>query len=98
MRVFRISLVCLLLATAGCTMQTGKPGETPIPDAGSPAARLYVRRCGPCHAVPHPARLAYPGWVQMLSLMERRMAESGMRPLSDAERNEILGYLKAHAR
>jgi hypothetical protein len=98
MRVFRISLVCLLLATAGCTMQTGKPGETPIPDAGSPAARLYVKRCGPCHAVPHPARLACPGWVQMLSLMERRMAESGMRPLSEAERNEILGYLKAHAR
>jgi hypothetical protein len=98
MRVFQISLVCLLLATAGCTIQTGKPGATPIPDAGSPAAQLYAKRCGPCHAVPHPARLAYPGWVQLLPVMERRMAESGMQPLSEAERNEILAYLKAHAR
>jgi hypothetical protein len=48
--------------------------------------------------LPHPARLTYPGWVQLLPLMERRMAERGMPPLSETERNEILVYLKAHAR
>jgi hypothetical protein len=36
--------------------------------------------------------------VQLLPLMERRMAERGMPPLSETERNEILVYLKAHAR
>jgi hypothetical protein len=98
MRVLRISLVCLLLETAGCAVQTGNPGATPIPDAGSPNAQVYAARCGNCHALPHPARLTYPGWVQLLPLMERRMAERGMSSLSEAERNEILAYLKAHAR
>ena len=98
MRGLRIALVCLLLATAGCATKAGNPSTGRIPDAESPAARLYVRRCGPCHAVPHPARLAYPGWVQLLPLMERRMAERGMAPISGVERKEILAYLKAHAR
>jgi len=98
MRVLRISLVCLLLETAGCAIQTGNPGATPIPDAGSSNARVYAARCGSCHALPHPSRLTYQGWVQLLPLMERRMAERGMSSLSEAERNEILAYLKAHAR
>jgi mono/diheme cytochrome c family protein len=98
MQLLRISLAFLLLATAGCAIQTGDSNATPIPDAESPAARLYAGRCGGCHAVPHPARLTYPGWVQLLPLMERRMAERGMPPLSEAERNQILAYLKAHAR
>jgi mono/diheme cytochrome c family protein len=96
--VLRISLICLLLAAAGCAVRPGTRGATPIPDAESPAARVYAEHCGACHAVPHPARLAYPGWVQLLPLMERRMAERGMPPLSEAKRNEILAYLKAHAR
>ena len=79
-------------------MQAGNPRATPVPDAESPAARRYAERCGACHALPHPARLTYPGWVRLLPLMERRMAERGMPPLSGAERNEILAYLKAHAR
>jgi Dihaem cytochrome c len=98
MRVLRISMAWLLLATAGCATKPGNPGTTPIPDAGSPDARVYRARCGSCHALPHPARLTYPGWVQLLPLMERRMAERGMAPLSEAERNQILAYLKAHAR
>jgi hypothetical protein len=98
MRVLRISLVYLLLASTGCAMQASKLRATPIPDAGSPAARLYAERCGACHVVPHPARLTYPGWVRLLPLMEHRMAERGMPPLSEVERNEILAYLKAYAR
>jgi hypothetical protein len=98
MRVLRILLVCLLLETAGCAIQTGNPGATPIPDAGSPNARVYAARCGSCHALPHPSRLTYQGWVQLLPLMERRMTERGMPSLSEAERNEILAYLKAYAR
>jgi hypothetical protein len=98
MPVLRISLICLLLATAGCANHRGKAGATPIPDAGSPAARVYAARCGSCHVLPHPGRLTYPGWVGLLPLMERRMAERGMLPLSEADRSEILAYLKAHAR
>jgi hypothetical protein len=98
LRVLRISLGCLLVATAGCTLTAGKPAVTPIPDAGSPGALTFSARCGGCHALPHPERLSYQGWLRLLPLMERRIAERGMPPLSETERSEILVYLKAHAR
>jgi hypothetical protein len=98
MRVLWISLIYLLLATAGCTTHGSAPSVTPIPNAGSSAAQVYAARCSTCHVLPHPARLTYLGWVQLLPLMERRMAERGMAPLSEGERNQILAYLKANAR
>lgn len=97
-RVLRISVTYLLLVTAGCATHSGDPDAARIPDAGSSAAQVYAARCSSCHVLPHPARLTYAGWVQLLPLMERRMAERGMAPMSDADRNEILAYLKAHAR
>ena len=96
--MLRISLGCLLVATAGCTLTAGKPAVTPIPDPGSAGARAFSARCGSCHALPHPERLSYPGWLRLLPLMERRIAERGLPPLSAADRSEILAYLKAHAR
>jgi hypothetical protein len=98
MRLIRIALVFLLFAATGCTTHSINRAATPIPDAQSPAARLYAARCSSCHVLPHPARLSYAGWVQLLPLMERHMVERGMAPMSQADRNQILGYLKAHAR
>lgn len=69
-----------------------------IPDAESPAAQLYVSRCGACHAVPHPGRHDYAGWVYLVAMMEQRMAERGMGGLTDEDRAAILAYLKGHAR
>jgi len=98
MRLIRLALVFLPFSVTGCATHSINQATTPIPDAQSPAAQLYVARCSSCHVLPHPARLSYTGWVQLLPLMERRMAERGMAPMSEADRKEILGYLKAHAR
>lgn len=87
----------VLLALAGCAGQAGR-GTTVIPEPDSPGARVYVQRCSSCHALPHPQRLGYDGWLQILPLMERRMAERGINPLTGEERKEILVYLRKHAR
>lgn len=71
---------------------------TPIPDADSPDAKVYVAKCSACHALPHPKRLYFEQWQHMLKLMYLRISERNMQPLSDEEQASILGYLKKHAR
>lgn len=68
-----------------------------IPDANSPAARLYAARCTACHALPHPKRLAWPAWRHTLHLMKQRMQERGMQLRAD-EWRQIAAYLRRHAR
>ena len=68
-----------------------------IPDAHSPAAKLYAEHCAACHALPHPKRLAWPAWRHTLHLMKQRMNERGMQMRAD-EWRQIAAYLKHHAR
>ena len=89
------SLVLLLSACAG---KGARSAATPLPDAGTPGAQAFVNRCGLCHAVPHPARHDYSGWRYLVQLMEKRMAERGVAPLSGEQRALILSYLEQHAR
>jgi len=88
----------LSLLLAGCAGTGGGPRVPAIPVADSPAARVFVDRCGVCHDVPHPARHDYAGWRYLVPVMERHMAERGMRGLSADERAAILGYLQKFAR
>ena len=90
--ILRRGVAAGLLLLAGCA------STTPLPEAASPEARLYARRCGACHAVPHPRRLDFAGWRATLELMERRMAERGLPTLSPEERRALLAYLRRHAR
>jgi len=69
-----------------------------IPDAGSADARVYENHCTACHALPHPGRLGWQGWRNMLYLMEKRMDERGMEKPTDEQWQAIARYLKAHAR
>ena len=82
---------------AGCST-AGMPGGTSLPDSDSVAAQTFVNRCSACHAIPHPGRHTYQGWVHLVSLMERRMAERGMMPLTAEDRQLILAYLQENAR
>lgn len=88
----------LAVILAGCAGQGVLPNGGSVPDAGTPAAQTFSRRCGICHSLPHPGRHTYAGWLHVLPLMERRMAERGIRPLTDEERIDILAYLREHAR
>ncbi len=87
-------LVCIgfpLLLTA-CAV------STPLPEQESIAFDAYRKHCGACHALPHPGRHTFEAWRQVVTLMERRMEEKGLAPLSTEERDLILAYLKRHAR
>jgi len=86
-------LIPLILGITACTT-----GPTPLPEARSPAAKLYAARCGSCHSLPHPRRLHYREWQQMVALMQQRMQERHMPPLTDKEQAIILKYLQNHAR
>ena len=69
-----------------------------LPDPDSPGAKTYRSRCSGCHALPHPGRHTAASWRHLLALMERRMQERSLPPLTDQERRAILDYLAAHAR
>ncbi|RMD78020.1 MAG: cytochrome C [Gammaproteobacteria bacterium] len=85
-------------ALAAAALLAACATATPLPEAGSPAARLYAQRCGACHAVPHPKRLDFARWQATLKLMEERMAQRGLPPLSPEERRTLLAYLRRNAR
>jgi hypothetical protein len=93
MKKFLLAFLFLGPVLNGCA-----GGPTPVPDPDSAAARLYVDKCGACHAVPHPKRNTAEDWHHLLPLMEQRMAERGKEPLTDEEREILSKYLDAHAR
>lgn len=68
-----------------------------IPEADTPAAKLYAERCATCHALPHPKRLDWPHWRHMLGVMRIRMKERGMT-MPNEDWRTIATYLKRHAR
>ncbi|MGH7814600.1 MAG: hypothetical protein ACREQI_11450 [Candidatus Binataceae bacterium] len=83
--------VLAVLAIAGCK------GAAPLPDANSPAARLYVSRCGQCHRLYNPHEMTAAMWQLQMAAMEGRIRDAGLPPLSDAEHATILTYLKRNA-
>jgi len=88
---------CLVAMLSGCST-AGMPGGTSLPDRDSVAAQTFVSRCSACHAIPHPGRHTYQGWSYLVPLMERRMAERNMAPLTAEDRQLILTYLQENAR
>jgi len=68
-----------------------------IPDADSLDAKVYANYCASCHVLPHPARLDWQGWRNMLYLMEKRMEERGMDRPTAEQWQAIARYVKSHA-
>ena len=80
----------LFLFFAGC-----KPAA--LPDSASPGAQLYVNRCGNCHAPYNPHELTASMWDTQVTMMELKIQQAGMPPLTSDEHDAILEYLKRHA-
>jgi diheme cytochrome c len=87
-RAVAIALVAIL--ASGCK-------RAQLPDADSPAAKLYVARCGNCHAPYNPHEMTSAMWETQVMMMEVKMQAAGQRPLTPDERDSILRYLKGHA-
>ena len=71
--------------------------QRPLPEANSAAAQLYARRCGQCHHAYAPASLTAAMWRIQLEMMEGKMRQNRIAPLTDQERDAILGYLTRNA-
>ena len=79
----------VLATTSGCTK--------PLPEEGSPAALLYVEKCGTyCHRPYQPVGLKPKMWETMVARMEIEMIRRGM-PFSASDRAKILDYLRRNA-
>ena len=78
-----------LLFVAGCTR--------PLPEAESPAAKLYVAQCGMCHVAYHPGLMTPAMWEIQVARMDEQRGRRGLPPLAADDRRVILQYLRAHA-
>jgi mono/diheme cytochrome c family protein len=87
----KFATAALILAlVAGC-----KPPS--LPDSTSEGAQLYVNRCGNCHAPYNPHEMTASMWDTQVTMMELKIHQAGMPPLTSDERDAILEYLKRHA-
>ena len=68
-----------------------------MPDEGSYAAQLYVKRCGQCHQAYNPSLMTAAMWAVQVDRMQERMKQIGISPLSADERNTIQDYLSSNA-
>ena len=85
-----IALALFSILAAGCKRAS-------LPDASSPAAQLYVSRCGNCHVPYNPHEMTAAMWDTQVTMMEGKIQAAGMPALTSDERESILEYLKHNA-
>lgn len=68
-----------------------------MPEATSAPARLYVERCGQCHAAYVPGLMTADMWRLQLDMMRDKMLQAGVAPLTGAESDAITNYLTSNA-
>ena len=88
-----IVVAALLAATA--SLPSCKNAK--LPGEGSEAAQLYLQRCGQCHQAYSPSQMTAAMWATQVDLMQERMKQTGLAPLTPAEHKTILDYLRSHA-
>jgi hypothetical protein len=69
----------------------------PLPEADSDAARTYVQRCGQCHLAYDPRAMTGAMWQTQVELMETKIRQAGIEPLTADQRHIILEYLTRNA-
>jgi hypothetical protein len=68
-----------------------------LPEPDSPGAKLYAERCGTCHRLYAPSSLTYEMWKIQVERKQGVMVRQGLPPLTPAERDVLLAYLKRHS-
>jgi len=81
-----------LVVGAGAASLLAASCASPLPEAGTPAAELYLRRCGTCHVPYRPGLMTAAMWGTMVDRMAVEMDRRGLA-LTEDEKQEILGYL-----
>jgi hypothetical protein len=89
--------VVLAAATAAAGIFLAACHARPLPEADSDAARTYVERCGRCHRAYDPRSMTGAMWETQVELMDTKIRQAGMEPLTADQRHTILDYLTRNA-
>src|SRR5262249_38663089 len=89
--------VVLAAVTAAAMILLTACHARPLPEAGSDGARTYVERCGQCHRAYDPRSMTEAMWQTQVELMDTKIRQAGMTPLSADQRHIILDYLTRNA-
>ncbi len=82
---------------AGLLIGAGGCAGPQIPEAGSPAAELYLAKCTTCHSWAPPKRHSAREWDYYLGLMEENMQRENIE-FPQAEKETIRKYLYRNSR
>jgi hypothetical protein len=94
----RAGLALVLAALSAATVIfLGACHPRPLPEAGGDAARTYVERCGQCHRAYDPRSMTGAMWETQVELMDTKIRQAGMEPLTADQRHTILDYLTRNA-
>jgi hypothetical protein len=93
----RFSLLSIVVVILGAAVLLASCQNGKIPDESNYAAQLYLKRCGQCHQPYNPNLMTAAMWTIKLDLMQERMKQTGLAPLTSAERETILKYLTSNA-
>jgi len=86
-----------IAALLGAIVLLGSCQNGKIPDEDSYAAQLYLNKCGQCHQAYDPSLMTAAMWAAKVDLMQEKMKETGLTPLTQAERKTVLEYLSSNA-
>ena len=90
------ALGSFFLVQVACSTEQ-PPNPLNYPDADSSAAKLFLKRCGDCHAPPLPNSRIAALWPSILDRMQLQMTAKKVMPLSKEETQSILNYLQSNA-
>ena len=79
------AIAMLLMALAGC--------QPPLPERETPVGQLYLQKCGQCHVPYNPRTLTPAMWSAQVKMMEGKMRQAGLPPLSEDQEKAITDYL-----
>jgi len=71
--------------------------NTTLPEPDSAGAQLYASRCGGCHRLYAPGSMKAEMWKVQVERMQGEMARRGAPPLTAAEQDTLLDYLRRHS-
>lgn len=87
----------IVAALLGAITIVGAGCQGPLPEQDSYPAQLYMKRCDGCHQAYHPHKMTPAMWQLQVDMMEPKMREAGIAPLTPEERQIILDYLQRNA-
>ena len=98
--VIRIFIAMLL--AGGLSLTPASASEQAVEETAAEreawAKSLFEGRCQMCHQLPEPGMLKPAQWKLLLNVMQQRMQQAGVPPLTEDETERLLEYLSARAR